>query len=764
MQVITTPHRTLLFGALLAFALSGCNSSSNSSADPRPPLPGPSLSEGGSPAAPLASADEREPLLAQSIAQLLNSQHLRSQEFNDELSRKSFDQFLEALDFSKLFFLQADVDVLMASRDELDDQILSGNLELAHFASDAFTKRLKKVSVIVESRLAKPFDFTIKESSETDPEKRTFAKDDAELAERWRLVLKLEALGRTSRMEARIKSLKEAIAEDKKKKKAGKLSKEEAEAAQKKSESLAKALAKIPKTPEKRLAKAQTDLQKSYSARFTRLQDVDPLNPAATFLNAIASSFDPHTVYLPPADKENFDIQMTGSLEGIGAVLVEEEHFIGVREVVAGGASWRQGELEAGDLILSVAQEGEDAVDIGDMKINKVVKMIRGPKDTTVSLTVEKEDGSIKTISIVRDRVILEDSYARGAILQSGSNASVGYIYLPSFYGDTRNRRAQTRGSASDVKALLSKLAKQGVKGVIIDVRSNGGGLLDDSRKMTGLFIKVGPVVQTQLPDGTIEVLSDEDPSITFDGKVVVLIDRFSASASEILAAALQDYGRAIVVGPGPTHGKGTVQALLDLNRAKVSQDGPPMGVLKLTIQQFFRINGSSTQWKGVTPDIAFPDSLEHLKTGERNLDNSLPWSSIAKAPFTPWSAQGWSKADLLQKSLARQSQSDYFTKLKKRSLLLKKRQEDTIVPLRRTDYEAKLKADQAEFDALSPKSDNPKDLFAVRIVPYGPKKQDHTRPGDRPRKDKAKVWAEGLAKDSVVDESLNILVDMLKK
>ncbi len=763
MSLPTTARKSLLVhGALCALLLGGCNSSSNTSADPRPPLPGPQVSEGGTElnSQVLESADSREPLLSQAIAQLLSSQHLRSQEINDELSRKSFEQYLKALDFSKLFLLQSDIDALTAYRDSLDDQLLSGQLELAHLASNAFTARLKAVSIIVEAQLAKPFDFSIKEFRETDPEKLKYAVDEAELKKRWGRVLKLEALGRVSRMESRIKSFNEALAKDKKKKKP-KAGSEEAEAATKKQESLTKALAKIPKTPEKRLAKAQEDLQKSYSARFTRLQDVDPLAPAATFINAILASFDPHTVYLPPADKENFDIQMTGSLEGIGAVLVEEEHFIGVREIVAGGASWKQGDLESGDLILSVTQDGEDAVDIGDMKINKVVKMIRGPKGTTVSLTVEKEDGNIKTISIVRDRVILEDSYARGAVLRRTGEAAVGYIYLPSFYGDTRHRRAQTRGSASDVKALLSKLKEQGVKGVIIDVRSNGGGLLDDSRKMTGLFIKEGPVVQTQLPDGTIEVLRDEDPSVTFDGKVVVLIDRFSASASEILAAALQDYGRAVVVGPGPTHGKGTVQALLDLNRAKRSDEGPPMGVLKMTIQQFFRINGSSTQWKGVTPDIAFPDSLKHLKTGERDLDNSLPWSEVGKLKFSPWSAQGWNKAELLKKSLERQAKSTYFTNLEKRSLLLKKREDQTRIPLQRKAYQARLKAQRDEIEALSPDDDKFPDLFSVRVVKYGPKKPDLPSNGKRKMKDKDKVWGKSLAKDAVVAESVQILSDM---
>jgi carboxyl-terminal processing protease len=772
MQILTLrhqAHRTRLLGfflsALLLASLAACNSSTSSSADPRPPLPGASVGEAGEDgSSPLESADSREPRLSQAIAQLLNSQHLGALEINDELSRKSFDQFLKTLDFGKLFLLQADVDKLSKLRDELDDQLLSGELELAHLANNTFAKRLDVVATIVETRLASPFDFTIKEFRETDTDKIKYAKDDKELSERWRQVLKLEALGRVSRMESRIESLEKAIAEEKKKKKPAKQSAEEAAAAKKKLDSLTKALAKIPTTPEKRLAKAQEDLEKSYSARFTRLKDVDPLTPAANFINAVTASFDPHTVYMPPAEKENFDIQMTGSLEGIGAVLVEEEHFIGVREVVPGGASWRQGELEAGDLILSVAQEGEEPVDIGDMKINKVVKMIRGPKGTTVTLTIEKDDSSIKTISIVRDRVVIEDSYARGAVLQRAGKAPVGYIYLPSFYGDTRHRRAQTRGSAQDVELLLGRLARQGVEGVIIDVRSNGGGLLDDSRKMTGLFIKEGPVVQTQLPDGTIEVLKDEDPSITFNGKVVVLIDRFSASASEILAAALQDYGRAVVVGPGPTHGKGTVQALLDLNRANLSPDDPPMGVLKLTIQQFFRINGSSTQRRGVTPDIAFPDTFKHLETGERNLDNSLPWSKVAELPFTPWVAKGWDKAALLQKSVARQAKSKYFVSLEKRALLLKKRQDDTLMPLRRKDYEAKLKAQKAEMDALVPDTDKAPNYFTVKEVKYGAQKPKVKRGGNHAPQDTAKAWSESLAKDAVVDESVRILGDMLQK
>tara|TARA_R110002096_G_scaffold143328_4_gene299270 strand:+ start:49447 stop:51726 length:2280 start_codon:yes stop_codon:yes gene_type:complete len=753
-------RRTRLGAILLSAACAAACSSSNTSTDPTPPLPGKSLN-----AQPAANEDghvpdPREEVLSGAVASLLRLQHLSQQEINDELSLKSYKQFLEMVDPDKLFFLKSDIAALETHKSQFDDDLLSGNLRIAHQANDIFLKRLDAVQKMVETYLASSIDLNVEESRQTDSEKLDYVSSEAELGKRWGQALKLEILGRVHRMGVRTESLTKAIAEAKDgKKRTG----EEAEAHAKKVETLSKALAKIPTDDAGRIAKAQEDLQKSYSARFVRLTDVDALTPAANFINAITNSFDPHTVYMPPTEKENFDISMSGSLIGIGAVLVEQDHFIGVNEVVVGGAAWKQGELEAGDLILAVTQEGtdEESIDVGDMKINKVVKMIRGKKGTTVTLTVEKEDKSIKTISIVREKVSLKESYARGAVIDGKGQTPVGYIYLPSFYGQTRGRPdPAARFSATDVKKLLTIFEKRKVGGVVIDLRSNGGGLLDDARKMTGYFIKKGPVVQTQLPDGTVEVLADTDPAVNYTGKVVVLIDRFSASASEIVAAALQDYGRAVVVGAGPTHGKGTVQGLLDLDRANQNPNDPPLGVLKLTVQQFFRINGSSTQRRGVSPDISFPDSYKHLETGERNLDNALPWREVDKLPYEQWSSITWDLAALRAKSLQRQAQSPYFTMAEQRGDLMKKRRDDSIVPLAKAKYEARNKAQQDEFDALSPDDKKAKPFFKVAPVEYAPAADNADESKDA--KKKLKEWSESLAKDPVVNESLLILRDML--
>ncbi|MCP4445545.1 MAG: hypothetical protein GY811_09415 [Myxococcales bacterium] len=755
--------RRTIFGTLLlsAACVAGCSSPGNSS-DPTPPLPGSSLTNAGAHGEGGHVADPRELVLSGAVASLLRLQHLSQQEINDELSLKSYAHFLETIDPEKLFFLKEDITALKKSESLFDDELLSGNFRIAHQANEMFLRRLKSVQANVETYLSNPIDLDIKEFRETDSEKLAYSESITALGKRWGRALKLEILGRVHRMALRSESLTKAIAEDAKDKSKKKLTGEEAAAHEEKMATLKKSLAKIPTDEPGRIAKAQADLQKSYSARFVRLADIDALSPAANFINAITGSFDPHTIYMPPIEKENFDISMSGSLEGIGAVLMEQDHFIGVNEIVVGGAAWKQGDLEAGDLILSVGQETEDAVDVGDMKINRVVRMIRGPKGTTVSLTVEKEDKSIKTIAIVRDKVSIKESFAQGAIIEGKGKVPVGYINLPSFYGQTHGPpRADARFSATDVKKLLTMYEQRGVSGVVLDLRSNGGGLLDDARKMTGYFIKQGPVVQTQLPDGTIEVLEDTDADINYSGKVVVLIDRFSASASEIVAAALQDYGRAVVVGAGPTHGKGTVQGLLDLDRANESADDPPLGVLKLTVQQFFRINGSSTQKRGVVPDIGFPDSYKHLETGERNLDNALPWREVKKLPFEPWSKATWKTDELAAKSSARQAKSRYFTMAEKRGELMKRRRDETKIPLQQSAFKARSKKQLDEYEALSPPDDKkPKALFNVEYLAYT--KASDNSDESKAAKEKIKNWSEGLARDPVVNESIMILRDML--
>ena len=363
------------------------------------------------------------------------------------------------------------------------------------------------------------------------------AASEQERREAWRKNLKWELLERVDRMEETAKA-------------AEKLAHSDAGVAD-----AGAALELPPATLEGREKKAREELARSYAGRFSRLSKPDPLEAAELFVNAFANAFDPHTLYLAPADEEDFNIQISGSLEGIGAVLSEDEHYISVRELVVGGAAWREGQLEAGDLIMAVKQSDGAPVDVADMRINDVVRMIRGPKGTTVMLTVKKPDKRILPILITRDVVVVEEAYARGALLNAApKQASVGYINLPSFYGNTRTTRGQTpeREATGDVRALLQHFAKLKAPGVIVDLRGNGGGLLNQATEITGLLIDQGPVVAARNADGELQVLGDDQPGVAFAGHVVVLVDRFSASASEILAGALQDYGRALIVGTGP--------------------------------------------------------------------------------------------------------------------------------------------------------------------------------------------------------------------
>jgi carboxyl-terminal processing protease len=680
---------------------------------------------------------------------MLETQHVRQININDETSTKAFKAYLEALDPDKLFLLREDVTALKRYADQMDDELKTGQLVLAHVANSRFDARLTAIESIVQRQLKKSIDFSVDESLETDADKVDYLRTDKELEERWRKRLKLEILGRVLRMDSRSEALQKSIKESKDPEK-----KAIAQAA----------LAKIPKDPIERQRKAREELAKSYDARFIRLRDHEALDSASGFFNAITHIFDPHTIYMPPAEKDNFDIAMSGSLEGIGAILSEDAHYIRVNELVPGGASWRQGELEAGDLILSVAQGGEEPIDVADMRINKVVQMIRGKAGTVVTLTVEKSDESIKTISITRDVVEIAAAYARGAILRSSATGKrFGYIYLPSFYGNTRGGDGPERRSADDVLKLLNIFQSKKVDGAIIDVRGNGGGLLEDARRITGQLIKTGPVVQTRTPDGALEVLEDTDPSIAFDKPMVIMVDRFSASASEILAAALQDYSRAIVVGPGPTHGKGTVQALLDLSRVSASMDGSAMGVLKLTVQQFFRVNGASTQWKGVVPDIAFPDPAAHIESGERHLDNSIPWSSVQALEHGDWQHAGWNLAEIASKSQARREKSQGFKKVIERSKLMKARNDNTLVPLNREKYEAEEKAHR---EAMKKLADDDKRVagFSAEIVNYANDKPVPPRGGTGKARDPNKMWKESLLADFMLSEAVMIVGDMTAK
>jgi carboxyl-terminal processing protease len=735
-------------GLVWALFIVGCTGAGSPSGEPA------QRAAQASPSAPaLPPPDPREVRLSAIVAKLLESEHLRHRPIDDELSRKAFDQYLEQLDPGKMFLLKADAKKLGSHADRIDDQLRAGRLDLAHDGAETYARRLQVVEKLVAELLTKPFDSNDEEFIEVDPDKTELAETEEELRDRWRRRLELEVLERVASMEDRSAALSGKSKDKDKPKKPGPGQIDEEDSAG----APPLTAEQIPPTAEGREQKARTDLAKAYAGRFARLATPGPLDAASNLVNAVSTVFDPHTNYLPPDEKANFDIHMSGSLEGIGAVLREDDHYIRVVEIVPGGASWRQGALETGDLIMSVSQQGKDPVDVGDMRIDEVVKMIRGPKGTLVTLSVQKPTGDVKSIAITRDVIVIEEAFARGAVIQSkGSRKSYGYIYLPSFYGSQTAKRS----AAGDVRRLLVEMKKRKLSGVIIDIRENGGGLLDDAVEMTGLLIDKGPVVQTQVSDGTRDVLNDDKSGTAFDGVAVVMVDRLSASASEILAGALQDYKRAVVVGTGATHGKGTVQVLADLDRMSGLEPNT-LGSLKITIQQFFRVSGASTQWQGVVPDIVLPDPIGHIDTGERQLDNSIPWSQIDPAPHKDWPGARWKLEDLAARSAKRVAASKVFGKIAQRTQLMRARTKDTRVPLKKSAWAAQRAERRAALEAVSLDLDAVPPRISVNPINYDGKATPVARPGGGKADDSLAKWSDRVAREPWVEEALLVLQDM---
>jgi carboxyl-terminal processing protease len=745
--------------ALLMGLVVGVACSTRPAPGPNPPkdsshaVVAPPIPEGPDPAEELKltvpKADPREPRIGAAIKQLLERGHVRPHAIDDSIAPKAFAMFVDHLDPGKLVLLKPQIDVLARDTLKLDDQLRAGDFRLARTGAALVARERQKVAALVAELLAAPMDFTLDEQLESDPKKIERASSEQERSERWRKILKQELLERIDRMEETAKAVEKAA---------------KTEAAKGDPKAV---LEPPPATLEGREKKAREELARSYAGRFSRMTKADPLEAAELFVNAFASVFDPHTLYLAPEQQEDFDIQISGSLEGIGAVLTEDDHYIAVRELVAGGAAWREGQLEAGDLIMAVKQTNAEPVDVADMRINEVVRMIRGPKGSVVTLTVKKPDERILLVPITRDLVIVEEAYARGAVLKlPGKPGSLGYIYLPSFYGNTRTSRGQTpeRDATGDVRALLQHFAKLKSAGVVIDLRGNGGGLLNHATDITGLLIDEGPVVAARNADDEMQVLGDEDAGVAFAGRVVVLVDRFSASASEILAGALQDYGRALIVGTGPTHGKGTVQAMIDLDRVAGAVEGQPLGVAKLTVQQFFLVDGESTQWRGVQPDVVLPDPTAHVESGERFLDNAIPWSSINPLPATPWPQHDWSVSALNEKSHARQLAQPIFGKVTARSEYVLTRRKDTLVPLKREAWLAQREKDREALESLDAKLAQGPERFSVKLVDYRPVAPSLAAPAREPSRPRVDKWKETLAHDPWVEESLYLLLDMAEK
>lgn len=500
---------------------------------------------------------------------------------------------------------------------------------------------------------------------------------------------------------------------------------------------------------------SRKEVLKTFEDWLTRVKMRDRSDLLNMYFNTIASAYDPHSSYMAPKDKKNFDIQMTGQLEGIGATLTQPNAYIKIVKIVPGSPCYKQGELEVNDLILKVAQGDKEPVNVVDMKMDDAIQMIRGKKGTEVRLTVKKMDGTIKVIPIIRDVIVLEETFAKSAIIKKGGkNKKVGYINLPRFYANFSDRNGRT--CAVDVEKEVKKLNKENIDKLIIDLRNNGGGSLQDVVKIVGLFIKKGPVVQVKSRIGSPYVLKDENANILYDGQLIIMINEFSASASEILAAAIQDYGRGIIVGSKHTFGKGTVQRFVSIDQIiRGYEELKPFGNLKLTIQKFYRINGGATQLKGVSSDIVLPDGYSQMDIGEKELDYPLEWDEILPASYTKTNSISNLK-EIEINSQKRVKSDTSFMLINKYAGWLKATRDEEIETLNLEKYRAKEKERKNKTKRFSNMSKIKYNLqFSVL-------KADSVKIySDTIKQNRMESWHKELEKDIYINEVFNIAQEM---
>lgn len=600
--------------------------------------------------------NNKEKAIVKITHQFTASSHYNQQELNDEFSKKAFGCFLDNIDPTKRFLLQKDVDNLSKYKFKIDDALKSQTFELFNEYNDLIVKREEKVAKIVAKIFKNPTDITDKDSVELDPDKLTFASDEKVLTQRWKAYIQSRILSEMYYAEKKIEA----------------------------ADSL----------PKKSLEELELEAREKVKSRMddwlNRISQQERADRFSIYLNSILQVYGPHTGFFPPKDKEDFDINMSGKLEGIGATLTTKDGYVKVSKIIAGSASWRQGELEAGDLILAVAQGDSTPVDIVNMRLDKAVQLIRGPKGTEVRLTVKKVDGTVQIIPIIRDVVVIEETYAKSLILkQKADSINYGYINLGSFYAEFG--KVNGKRCSEDVLNQIKALNASNVEGLILDLRNNGGGSLGDAVDMVGYFIKNGPVVQVDGAGGIPQSYEDDDPRVQFDKPLVVMVNYFSASASEIFAAAIQDYNRGIIIGTN-TFGKGTVQRFYALNQiAKQYRIGAPnedLGAIKQTVAKFFRINGGATQLKGVQPDIMLPDAYDEIEIGEKEYDYALPWTSIRPADYTP--LKDTIPFDVLNVSTQKRvDTSSYFQSVIKNAQMVKETRAETKIPLNYEEYKA---------------------------------------------------------------------------
>jgi carboxyl-terminal processing protease len=669
----------------------------------------------------------KKQILISTLTYAINQSHFDPIPLNDELSDRVYHLYIKATDVSHRFYTQQDINELEKYRYQLDEAISLLDTTFFDISYNILTTRIAQIKGYYTEILSKPFDFNVDEYLLSEKADTLFAADTTALKEKWRKVLKYQTL---DRLVNSIESQEKAI--------------------EKKDTTY-----KI-KTYDQMEQEARNQVLKLHNDWFHRLGKLDRDDRFATYLNAIASAFDPHTEYFPPKEKEDFDINLSGRLEGIGATLQEKDGYIKVAGIVPGSPSWKQGQLKVGDIILKVAQGNDEPVDIVDMRIDNAVKLIRGKKGTLVNLTVRKIDGSVIIIPIIRDVVVIEETYAKSAVVKDEkTKTAYGYIKLPQFYADFNQRGG--RSCSKDVKHEIEKLKNEKVKGIILDLRYNGGGSLQDVVDMAGLFIEKGPIVQVKSRVGDSYLLSDRNAEVNFSQPLIVLINNYSASASEIFAAAMQDYHRGIIMGGNTSYGKGTVQRFFDIDELLGNSypEYKPMGSLKVTVQKFYRINGGSTQLNGVVPDIILPDLYTYVdEEYEKNSDYPLKWTKIDPADYSVWNPS-YDLSKLIQKSNARTEKSPEFSMIREGAKRLKVIDSDVNIPMRidkfRTREDSINKDNKKYENVIKPIADmsvlsTQSDLNAMA--------------SDSSKKARTDAWFKEIKKDVYIFEAVKVLGD----
>lgn len=678
---------------------------------------------------------DKDKLLVDLITYVLDKGHYDPKEMDNVFSAGVYKDFINTMDPLKRYFLASDLEDFSVYETEIDDQIRNKDLSFFILVYERYLQRQEESKKIYRSILSEPFDYSQDEVIDVDYDKIPYARNKKELKERWRKQLKFSAISNlydlVDEKETSEKNKAEALSkgEDFVESENAKLSMKEME------------------------AKSRETSLTSLDEYYEFVEDLERKDYFAQFLNVVVEEFDPHTNYFAPPDRDRFDLRMSGKLEGIGARLQKKNDYINVVEVISGGPVWRGEHLEVGDAILKVKQEEEDEpVSIVGMRVDDAVKLIKGPKGTKVTLTVKRVDGSIEEETITRDVVELEETYAKSTLIQK-EDKSYGLINLPAFYFDMKDYGE--RNAASDVKQEIESLKKEGMEGLVLDLRGNGGGSLKTAVDIAGLFIKEGPVVQVATGGNRKEVLKDEDESVSWDGPLVILVNELSASASEILAAAMQDYKRGIIIGSEQSYGKGTVQNMVDLNQWLRKNDMGDMGALKLTTQKFYRVNGGSTQLEGVKSDVVMPDRYSYIEIGERDYDNPLPYDKISPAKFDAW--DGYIDYEgTISRSKERMAKSAQLNLIDENAKWIKKSRDENIVDLNFDKYLAEIKRRKQEtkrFDAIGDYDNK----LNYRSLPseVALMKQDTTL------REKRKRWHKNLAGDIYIEEAVNVLQDL---